>query len=109
MLKVALLGAGRIGQVHARSISTHPDCRLVAVADVVTAAAQKLANQHAAAVRSVEEILDDPSIDAVMIATSTDTHSDLIERATAAGKAVLCEKPVDLSLDRALACQAKVA
>jgi myo-inositol 2-dehydrogenase/D-chiro-inositol 1-dehydrogenase len=53
--------------------------------------------------------LADPSIDAVLIATSTDTHSDLIERATAAGKAVLCEKPVDLSLARAQVCQKAVA
>jgi hypothetical protein len=59
--------------------------------------------------RSVDEILSDSSIGAVLVATSTDTHSDLIEHATAAGKAVLCEKPVDLALERALQCQAKVA
>ena len=56
-----------------------------------------------------DAILADASINAVLIATSTDTHSDLIERATAAGKAVLCEKPVDLSLARAQACQKAVA
>ena len=50
-------------------------------------------------------VIDDPSIDAVLVATSTNTHSDLIEAATSAGKAVLCEKPVDLSLRRAVACQ----
>lgn len=109
MLKIALLGAGRIGQVHAKSIASNPDCRLVAVADVAADAAQTLAARHGAQVRSVEAILDDGGIDAVLIATSTDTHADLIERATAAGKAVLCEKPVDLSLERALACQAAVA
>jgi myo-inositol 2-dehydrogenase/D-chiro-inositol 1-dehydrogenase len=109
MLSIALLGAGRIGQVHARSISANPDCQLVAVADVAADAAQKLAGRYHAKVRSVDDILADTSIDAVLIATSTDTHSDLIERATAAGKAVLCEKPVDLALERALQCQAKVA
>lgn len=109
MLNVALLGAGRIGEVHARSIGANDDCRLAAVADVATYAAQKLAARHGAAVRTVDEILDDAAIEAVLIATSTDTHSELIERATAAGKAVLCEKPVDLSLDRALACEARVA
>ncbi|WP_152047507.1 inositol 2-dehydrogenase [Aureimonas psammosilenae] len=109
MLNVALLGAGRIGQVHARSITANKDSRLVAVADVVADAAASLAAQYGADARSVDDILADPAIDAVLIATSTDTHSDLIERATAAGKAVLCEKPVDLSLERALACQAKVA
>lgn len=104
MLRVALLGAGRIGQVHAKSITANKDSRLVAIADVNAEAAGKLAAAHGAEARTVEAILADAAIDAVLIATSTDTHSDLIERATAAGKAVLCEKPVDLSLERALAC-----
>jgi myo-inositol 2-dehydrogenase/D-chiro-inositol 1-dehydrogenase len=108
MLKVGLLGAGRIGNVHAKAISLHPDSELVAVSDVNMDAAQKLASQYGAQARSTEEIVNDTTIDAVLIATSTDTHSDLIEAATRAGKAVLCEKPVDLSLDRARACQ-KVA
>lgn len=105
MLKVGLLGAGRIGIVHAMSISRHPDSTLVAVSDVVRENAEKLAAKHGIAVRSSEEIISDPSIDAVLIATSTDTHSDLIEAATTAGKSVLCEKPVDLSLERAQACE----
>ena len=109
MLRIALLGAGRIGQVHARSISANPDCKLVAVADVAADAAQTLATRYRAEVRCVDDILADSAIDAVLIATSTDTHSDLIERATMAGKAVLCEKPVDLALERALQCLAKVA
>jgi len=108
MLNVALLGAGRIAGVHATAISTHPGSRLVAVADINAEAAAKLAAQYGAEARSVEAILADPAIHAVLIATSTDTHSDLIERAVAAGKAVLCEKPVDLSLARAQACLAKV-
>ena len=108
MLNIALLGAGRIGQVHARSIVSRPDCRLVAVADVVTEAASKLAGQYGAVARTADEILDDAATDAILIATSTHTHADLIERATAAGKAVLCEKPVDLTLARALECQAHV-
>lgn len=108
MLRVGLLGAGRIATVHARAITGHPGSTLVAVADVVTAAAQKLAAEFGAEVRSAEAILNDPAIDAVLIATSTDTHSDFIEKATAAGKAVLCEKPVDLSLARAKACLATV-
>ncbi|NBZ89353.1 inositol 2-dehydrogenase [Stagnihabitans tardus] len=108
MLNTALLGAGRIAGVHATAISTHPGSRLVAVADINAEAAGKLAAQYGAEARSVDAILADPSINAVLIATSTDTHSDLIERAVAAGKAVLCEKPVDLSLARAQACLAKV-
>lgn len=108
MLNVALLGAGRIAGVHATAISTNPGSRLVAVSDINTEAAGKLAAQYGTQARSTDAILADPSINAVLIATSTDTHSDLIERATAAGKAVLCEKPVDLSLARAQACQTAV-
>ena len=110
MLKVGLLGAGRIAGVHATAITTNPGSTLVAVSDINTdAAAAKLAAQYGAEARTTDAILNDPAIDAVLIATSTDTHSDLIERATGAGKAVLCEKPVDLSLARAQACQKVVA
>jgi myo-inositol 2-dehydrogenase/D-chiro-inositol 1-dehydrogenase len=108
MLKVGLLGAGRIAGVHATAITTNPGSTLVAVSDINADAAGKLAAQYGAEARTTDAILNDPAIDAVLIATSTDTHSDLIERATGAGKAVLCEKPVDLSLARAQACQ-KVA
>jgi myo-inositol 2-dehydrogenase/D-chiro-inositol 1-dehydrogenase len=90
--------------VHAVNIAGHPGSRLVAVADVHAPAADALAGKFGAAVYSSNEIIADDGIDAVLIATSTDTHSDLIEAATAAGKAVLCEKPVDLSLERAKAC-----
>jgi myo-inositol 2-dehydrogenase / D-chiro-inositol 1-dehydrogenase len=109
MFKIGLLGAGRIGNVHAKSIMSHPKCQLVAVSDVNMAAAEKLAASCGAVARTTEDIIADPTIDAVLIATSTDTHSNLIEAATAAGKAVLCEKPVDLDLNRALACQKVVA
>lgn len=109
MLKVGLLGAGRIGNVHAKAISSHPGSTLVAVSDVNMDAARKLAGQYGAEAKATDDIINDPSIGAVLVATSTDTHSDLIEAATAAGKAVLCEKPVDLSLERARACQKAAA
>lgn len=106
MLKVGLLGAGRIATVHAKAITGHPQSELVAVADVFEEAATKLTAEFSGEVRSADAIIDDPDIDVILVATSTDTHSDFIERATAAGKAVLCEKPVDLSLERARACLA---
>lgn len=109
MLNVGLLGAGRIAGVHATAITTNPGSRLAAVSDFIPENAERLAAKYGRIARTTDEIIADPSIDAVLIATSTDTHSDLIERATAAGKSVLCEKPVDLSLDRAKACQAAVA
>ena len=108
MLRVGLLGAGRIGGVHAAAITAHSGSTLVAVSDFIPESATKLAAQFGCSARTTEDIIADPKIDAVLIATPTDTHSGLIEAATAAGKAVLCEKPVDLSLKRAQACQ-KVA
>ena len=104
MLKIGLLGAGRIAGVHAVAISQNPQSKLVAISDFYPEVADKLARQFNAVMRTNEDIITDPEIGAVLIATPTDTHSDLIEAATAAGKAVLCEKPVDLSLERARAC-----
>ncbi|WP_109310945.1 inositol 2-dehydrogenase [Ruegeria sp. AU67] len=105
MLKIGLLGAGRIGRVHAEAISAHPKTELTVISDAVNDAAVGLAAEYGARVQSSDEIIGDSTIDAVLIATPTDTHSDLIEAATQAGKAVLCEKPVDLDLERAKICQ----
>ncbi|MEL6265491.1 MAG: inositol 2-dehydrogenase [Pseudomonadota bacterium] len=102
-MKVALFGAGRIGKVHAASIKMDPRSTLVAVTDVVAEAAGALAAEHGIEARTPEAILADPSIDAILIASSTNTHADLIEAGVTAGKAIFCEKPIDLSLDRALA------
>ena len=101
-MKVALFGAGRIGKVHAASIKMDPRSELVAVTDVMTDAAEALAKEHGIAARTAEEILADASIDAILIASSTNTHAELIEAGVHAGKAVFCEKPIDLDLDRAL-------
>jgi myo-inositol 2-dehydrogenase / D-chiro-inositol 1-dehydrogenase len=109
MINVGLLGAGRIAGVHATAITSNPGSTLAAVSDYYLENAEKLARQYGTTARTTEEIIADDGIDAVLIATSTDTHSDLIEAATAAGKAVLCEKPVDLSLERARTCQANAA
>ena len=106
MLKVGLLGAGRIAGVHATTISANPGSMLDAVSDFYPENAEKLAAQYGCAARTTEEIIADDSIGVVLVATSTDTHSDLIEAAIAVGKAVLCEKPVDLDLERARACLA---
>ncbi|WP_299818828.1 inositol 2-dehydrogenase [uncultured Jannaschia sp.] len=101
-MKTALFGAGRIGKVHAASVQADPRSELVAVADVVPAAADALAQAFGIAARAADEILADPSVDAILVASSTDTHADLIEAALGAGKAVFCEKPIDLDLARAL-------
>ncbi|MEO8849678.1 MAG: inositol 2-dehydrogenase [Casimicrobiaceae bacterium] len=109
MIDVALLGAGRIGRIHAGNLVRQPGVRLVAVSDVNALAAQELAGMHGARVASAGDIFTDCAIGAVVIGSSTDTHADFIVRAAAAGKAIFCEKPVDLDLARARACAETVA
>ncbi|MEM8786787.1 MAG: inositol 2-dehydrogenase [Pseudomonadota bacterium] len=108
-LAIGLIGAGRIGAVHAAAIAETPGCHLAAVADAREEAATRLGDAHAVPVHEGADILEDAAIDAILIASSTDTHADLIEAGAAAGKAILCEKPVDLDLARARACQQAVA
>ena len=103
-LRFGLLGAGRIGKVHAKAVTGNPKAKLVAVADAMAPAAQAIADQYGCDVRTIAQILAASDIDAVVICTPTDTHADLIEQFTNAGKAVFCEKPIDLSLDRVKAC-----
>ena len=103
-VKFGLLGAGRIGKVHAKALTADANATLVAVADAVAPAAQMIADQYGCAVRSTDEILAAKDIDAVVICTPTDTHADLIEAFVKAGKAVFCEKPIDLSLARVKTC-----
>lgn len=104
MVRFGLLGAGRIGKLHGNNIVASPDAELVAVADVVAEAATALAEATGAEARSSEAIINGDDIDAILIGTSTDTHADFIEQAMAAGKAVLCEKPVDLDAGRIETC-----
>jgi myo-inositol 2-dehydrogenase/D-chiro-inositol 1-dehydrogenase len=99
-LGFAILGAGRIGQTHAKAIAGTAGARLVAISDPFAAAAQKVADAYGCDIRSIEEIVSSSDVDAVAICTPTDTHADLIEQFAIAGKKVFCEKPVDLSAER---------
>lgn len=103
-VRFGVLGAGRIGQVHARAVASVPGATLVAVADPVAAAAEALQQAYGCDIRTIDEIEAAADIDAVIICTPTDTHSDLIERFARAGKAVFCEKPIDLSVARVIDC-----
>ena len=103
-LNFALLGAGRIGKVHAKAIAANAQASLVAVADAFPEAAQAIADIYGCKVRTIDEIEADKTIDAVIICTPTTTHADLIERFARAQKAIFCEKPIDLSLERVKAC-----
>lgn len=110
MLEIAVLGCGRIGSMHARNIQSRPNARIACVHDIMPDSASRLAEElgaHAAA--SADEAIRSESVDAVLIATATDTHADFIERAVEAGKPVLCEKPIDLDLDRVKACRERVS
>ncbi|MES3021585.1 MAG: inositol 2-dehydrogenase [Pseudomonadota bacterium] len=109
MIEVALFGAGRIGKIHAANLAAQPGVRFKYVVDVNADAAAALAALHGGGAASIETALADPAVKAVVIASSTDTHSELILRAAAAGKAIFCEKPVDLTIERARACTAAVA
>ncbi len=103
-VRFAVLGAGRIGQVHAQALAAEPKATLVAVADAMEAAAAALAQAHGCAVRSIDEIERSADVDAVVICTPTDMHADLIEQFARAGKAIFCEKPIDLDIKRVAKC-----
>jgi myo-inositol 2-dehydrogenase/D-chiro-inositol 1-dehydrogenase len=107
-VRFGLLGAGRIGKVHAKAVAGNPAAKLVAVADAVEKAAKDLASAYGAQVCTIDEIEKADGIDAVIICTPTDTHADLIERFARAGKAIFCEKPIDLDLGRVKTCLAIV-
>ena len=103
-MDAALFGAGRIGKIHAGNLVRQPGVKLRYVVDVDPAAATALAAQHGAQVASADAVFADKAVGVVVIGSSTDTHADLIMRAAAAGKAIFCEKPVDLDVPRARAC-----
>ena len=105
MLDIAVIGAGRIGQIHARNVAAHAAARLVGVADLDADAAAKLAEACGSRAISVDAAF---AADAVLIASPTPTHADYIERAAAAGRAIFCEKPIDLDAARVRACLAAV-
>ena len=109
MLRIAVLGCGRIGQMHADNVHKHPKSTLAAVYDVYKPAAQSVSDRLGVpSVESAEEIFANPDIDAVLVATATPTHADYIEQAVAAGKPVLCEKPIDLDLARVEQCKRRI-
>ncbi len=110
MVRIALLGCGRIGAMHAVNIAAHPRVRLAAVYDINPSTAAAVAALTGAPVmESAAAIFASPDVDAVLIATATDTHADLLEQAVAANKPVLCEKPIDLSLARVNRCAAVIS
>jgi myo-inositol 2-dehydrogenase/D-chiro-inositol 1-dehydrogenase len=102
-LRFGVIGAGRIGKIHAENLATRiPGVQVAAIADVDLSAAQELAARlHVpAAVEDYHAILADPAIDGVVICSSTDTHARMVIEAAQAGKHIFCEKPIDLDLSK---------
>jgi myo-inositol 2-dehydrogenase/D-chiro-inositol 1-dehydrogenase len=108
MIDVALIGAGRIGKIHGANLAHQPGMRLRYVCDAAFTAAEELASKLGASTCDLDGAFSG-NVQAVVIASSTDTHADLILRGAAARKAIFCEKPVDLDVSRARACAEAVA
>lgn len=109
MVGIGLLGCGRIGKMHAENLTRHARATLSGVYDLNSPAAEQLARKHdVTAFGTADALLRSPEVDAVLIATSTETHADLIELAAEAGKPILCEKPVDLDLARVDRCVERI-
>ena len=106
MIRFGLLGCGRIGRMHAHNLISHPEAELLSLFDVYSPSAAQIAAEISVTVApTAEAIITDKQIDAVLIASSTDTHADLIESAARAGKAIFCEKPIALDIARVVACR----
>lgn len=103
-VRFAILGAGRIGQTHARAIAATAGATLVAIADPIAAAARQIAGAYSCGIRTIDEIAASTDVDAVAICTPTDTHAELIEQFAHRGKSIFCEKPIDLSVARVRRC-----
>ena len=99
MINFSLMGAGRIGKMHASIINAHPECNLKYIFDTNIKFASDLANKYSASItNTADEALIDNDIDAVLIASATPTHIEFMTKASQSGKAVFCEKPIDLDL-----------
>ena len=103
-IRLAIIGAGRIGQVHARAISNNSDAVLIAISDPLKDAAKFVADRYGAKILDIDEIATAKDIDAVVLCTPTDLHAQQVEVFARAKKAVFCEKPIDLDSARVRAC-----
>ena len=105
MLNIALMGAGRIGKMHAKNIALHPKCNLSYVFDINKEFANQVAQSTKAKVaKSPDEAINDNDVNVVFIASATPTHVDFITKGAKAGKAIFCEKPIDLNIEKVDQC-----
>ena len=105
MLNIALMGAGRIGKMHAKNIALHPLCNLSYVFDINKEFASQIAQStNAKVAKSPDEAINNNDIDVVFIDSATPTHVKFITMAAKAGKAIFCEKPIDLDIEKVNQC-----
>jgi myo-inositol 2-dehydrogenase/D-chiro-inositol 1-dehydrogenase len=103
------MGAGRIGKMHAEIINSHPECNLKYIYDINNKFSSELANKYGAlATKNAEDALTSSEIDAVLIASATPTHIEFITKASKSGKAVFCEKPIDLDINKVNSCMKEI-
>ena len=109
-LRIGVIGAGRIGIVHSGSVNDTAGATLEIIVDAIEESAAKLAAQYGVKhTTNVDDIFTKGDVDAIIVGSPTPTHVDLISRAIDAGIHVLCEKPVDLDINRANTIKDKVA
>ena len=109
-LRIGVIGAGRIGIVHSGSVNDTAGATLEIIVDAIEESAAKLAAQYGVKhTTNVDDIFTKGDVDAIIVGYPTPTHVDLISRAIDAGINVLCEKPVDLDINRANTIKDKVA
>ena len=106
ILKFALLGAGRIGKIHAANITLNPKCSIECIYDIDSNNAKEISDTFGGGVvSSPQEAISNPDVDVVYICSSTPTHTEYILSAAKAGKAIFCEKPIDIDIDRVNNCK----
>ncbi len=110
MINFALLGAGRIGKMHAKIINENPYANLKFVYDVNTESASKVAEENNAKITQTPlEAINNEEVDAILIASATPTHTEFLIMGTEANKSILCEKPIDLDINKVNECRKKIS
>ena len=105
MINFSLMGAGRIGKMHAKFIAAHPKAKLKYIYDINSEFAEEVAKSTGCSIASSpEEAINADDVDAVLIASATPTHTKFITMAAKAGKAIFCEKPIDLDINKVNEC-----
>ena len=103
-VNLAIIGVGRIGKIHANSIFTHPNAKLVGFFDENNSEIKNFSEKYNSDFLDIKTIENDHNIDAVVICSPTDTHIDLIKKFSNSGKAIFCEKPIDLNVNKTIEC-----